>query len=72
MKTSLSRRVLSIAFLCVFVGVSAHAFDWGKIKKKKDKQETKCCNKAMEKECAKEMKEAAKRESKASCDKKAR
>ena len=72
MKTSMSRRVLSIAFLSVFVGVSAYAFDWGKTKRKREKQEAKCCNKAMEKECAKEMKEASKRECKASCDKKAR
>lgn len=72
MKTSLSRRVFAITFLSIFVGVSAYAFDWGKIKRKKDKQEMKCCNKAMEKECAKEMKEAAKREGKACCDKKTR
>ena len=72
MKTSMFRRVFTIAFLGVFMGVSAYAFDWGKSKKKKEKQEMKCCNKAMEKECAKEMKAAGKKECKASCDKKAR
>ena len=72
MKTLLSRRVITMAFLTVFIGVSAYAFDWGKSKKKKEKQEMKCCNKAMEKECAKEMKEASKKESKMCNDKKAR
>ena len=69
MKTSLYRRVLSIALLSVFAGASAYALDWGKSKKKKEKQEAKCCNKAMEKECAKEMKQACK--TKAACEKKA-
>ncbi|RYU92735.1 hypothetical protein [Emticicia agri] len=68
MKTSLYRRVLSITLLSVFAGVSAYALDWTKPKKKKEKQEAKCCNKAMEKECAKEMKQAAK--NKAACEKK--
>lgn len=69
MKTSISRRVLAIAFLSLFIGASTYAFDWGKNKRKKEKQEMKCCNKAMEKECAKE---AGKKDCKASCDKKAR
>ncbi|MBA4849536.1 hypothetical protein [Emticicia sp. BO119] len=72
MKTSLSCRVLSMVFFSFFVGVSAYAFDLGKSKKKREKQEMKCCNKAMEKECAKEMKEASKKECKTSCEKKAR
>ncbi|WP_337044259.1 hypothetical protein [Emticicia sp. 17c] len=71
MKTSMFRRILALAFLAVFVGSTVNAFDWGKNKRKKQKQEMKCCNKAMEKECAKEMKEECKKEGKACCDKKA-
>lgn len=70
MKTSMYRRVFTIAFLSVFIG--AYASDGGKNKRKKEKQEMKCCNKSMEKECAKETKEAAKRDGKVCCDKKTR
>ena len=68
----MSLRVFSFVFTVVFIGTSAYAFDLGKNRKKKEKQEARCCNKAMEKECAKEMKEAAKKENKACSDKKAR
>lgn len=72
MKNSTTRRVFAIAFLSVFIGVSAQAFDWGKSKRKKEKQEAKCCNKAMEKECAREMKQASKRAAKTNGEKETR
>lgn len=72
MKNSTTRRVLAIAFLSFFIGASAQAFDWGKSKRKKEKQEAKCCNKAMEKECAREMKQASKRVAKTNSDKETR